>query len=164
MLKTFALRDRDLPLTIYGPPGLRDLVNALGRVFGRLPYRIELVELRAGEALERDEYKLLVFPVSHGVPALGTPSSRTPAPAGSTSRRPTCSAFRAAASVVLSSGASRSPSGWARARARGGPRPAATRSHARVHGRHGTERGRGGHGEGADVLVHEATFGDEERG
>src|SRR6266436_5606273 len=25
MLKTFALRGRDLPLAVYGPPGLRDL-------------------------------------------------------------------------------------------------------------------------------------------
>src|SRR6185295_19792393 len=29
MLKTFALRDRDLPLTVYGPPGLRELFGAL---------------------------------------------------------------------------------------------------------------------------------------
>ena len=29
MLKTFALRDRDVPLTIYGPPGLRDLFATL---------------------------------------------------------------------------------------------------------------------------------------
>ncbi|HSB37445.1 MAG TPA: MBL fold metallo-hydrolase, partial [Gaiellaceae bacterium] len=53
MLKTFALRDRDLPLTVYGPPGLRDLFGALGRVFGRLTYPLELVELRPGEALRR---------------------------------------------------------------------------------------------------------------
>src|SRR3954451_13876700 len=38
MLKTFALRGRELPLTIYGPPGLRDLFAALHRVFGRLTY------------------------------------------------------------------------------------------------------------------------------
>src|SRR3954453_7371449 len=49
MLKTFVLRDRDLPLTVYGPPGLRDLFDALHRVFGRLTYPLELVELKAGE-------------------------------------------------------------------------------------------------------------------
>ena len=27
MLKTFALRQRDVPLTVYGPPGLRDLFD-----------------------------------------------------------------------------------------------------------------------------------------
>jgi ribonuclease Z len=71
MLKTFALRDRDVPLTIYGPPGLRDLFGDLRRIFGRLPYPLELEELRAGTTLERDGYKLLVFPVEHGVPAVG---------------------------------------------------------------------------------------------
>src|SRR3954463_14820159 len=71
MLKTFALRDRDIPLTIYGPSGLRDLFADLRRIFGRLPYRLQLEELRAGTTLERDGYKLLVFPVTPGVPAVG---------------------------------------------------------------------------------------------
>jgi ribonuclease Z len=71
MLKTFALRDRDVPLTIYGPTGLRELFGDLRRIFGRLPYRLDLVELRPGETLERGDYKLLVFPVTHGVPAVG---------------------------------------------------------------------------------------------
>ena len=64
MLKTFALRQRDQPLTVYGPPGLRDLYGALGRIFGRLTYPVEIEELRAGEALERDGYRILVFPVA----------------------------------------------------------------------------------------------------
>src|SRR5580765_961912 len=50
MLKTFALRQRDVPLIVYGPPGLRDLFDSLRRVFGKLTYGVELVELRAGEA------------------------------------------------------------------------------------------------------------------
>src|SRR3954453_287090 len=71
MLKTFALRQRDVPLTVYGPPGLRDLFSSLARVFGKLSYPLELVELRAGETLERDGYRILVFPVDHGVSAVG---------------------------------------------------------------------------------------------
>ena len=71
MLKTFSLRMRELPLTVYGPPGLRELYDALGRVFGRLTYPVELVELRAGDALQHDGDQLCAFPVSHGVPALG---------------------------------------------------------------------------------------------
>jgi ribonuclease Z len=71
MLKTFALRQRDLPLTVYGPPGLRDLFESLRRVFGKLSYRVDVVEVRAGETLARDGYKLLVFPVAHGVSAVG---------------------------------------------------------------------------------------------
>jgi ribonuclease Z len=71
MLKTFALRGREAPLAIYGPPGLRDLFAALRRVFGKLTYEVEIVELRPGESLERDDYRLLVFPVDHGVSAVG---------------------------------------------------------------------------------------------
>ena len=71
MLKTFQLRQRELPLTIYGPPGLRDLFGGLRRVFGKLSYPLELVEVRPGEALERDGYRILVFPVHHGVSAVG---------------------------------------------------------------------------------------------
>ena len=71
MLKTFALRGRELPLTVYGPAGLRDLIGALRRVFGRLPYPLELVELQPGERLERDGYAIETFGVNHGVAALG---------------------------------------------------------------------------------------------
>jgi ribonuclease Z len=60
-----------VPLTVYGPPGLRDLFSSLGRVFGKLSYPLELVEVRAGDALERDGYRILVFPVHHGVSAVG---------------------------------------------------------------------------------------------
>ncbi len=62
MLKTFSLRARETPLTVYGPPGLRDLYDALGRVVGRFTYPVELVELRAGEALERDGYEVRSSP------------------------------------------------------------------------------------------------------
>jgi ribonuclease Z len=71
MLKTFSLRQREVPLTVYGPPGLKELFSTLSRVFGRLSYPLELVELRAGEALERDGYRVLVFPVHHGTTAVG---------------------------------------------------------------------------------------------
>src|ERR687884_2275196 len=71
MLKTFALRGRELPIAIYGPPGLRDLFASLRRIFGRLTYPYELVELRPGEELERGDYRLLAFPVAHGVSAIG---------------------------------------------------------------------------------------------
>src|SRR6476661_6930133 len=71
MLKTFALRGRDVPLTVYGPPGLRELFGSLRRVFGKLTYPVELVEVRAGDALRRDGYQVLVFPVEHGATAVG---------------------------------------------------------------------------------------------
>lgn len=71
MLKTFSLRGRELPITIYGPPGLRELFAALRRIFGRLMYDYELVELAPGDTLERGDYRLETFAVEHGVAAVG---------------------------------------------------------------------------------------------
>ena len=71
MLKTFALRGRDVPLAIYGPRGLGELMGALRRVFGRLTYPVNTVELSPGDRLERDGYAIEAFAVDHGVTALG---------------------------------------------------------------------------------------------
>jgi ribonuclease Z len=71
MLKTFALRGREVPLTVYGPPGLNDLFGILRRVFGRLSYELTLVELRPGEYVAREDYRIEVFAVEHGVSANG---------------------------------------------------------------------------------------------
>ena len=80
MLKTFALRGRELPLTIYGPPGLNELFGALRRIFGKLTFPCELVELRAGQALDRGEYVLEAFAVEHGVSAVGYALVERPRP------------------------------------------------------------------------------------
>jgi ribonuclease Z len=71
MFKTFALRGRDLPLDVYGPRGLVDLLASLKRVVGKLSYELRLHELEPGDVLERDGYRLATFPVAHGVSALG---------------------------------------------------------------------------------------------
>jgi len=71
MLKTFDLRGRERPLRIYGPAGLRSLM-ALGlRVAGNVRFPLELVELEAGDVLERAGYRIAAFPVRHRGPALG---------------------------------------------------------------------------------------------
>src|SRR5436305_2780609 len=72
MLKTFALRGRDdVGLTVYGPTGLKDLFARLKPFLGRLPYPLTLVELAAGDALERGEYRIDTFALDHGVAAVG---------------------------------------------------------------------------------------------
>jgi ribonuclease Z len=71
MLKTFALRGRELPLVVYGPHGLVDLLGSLKRVVGKLSYDLRLVELEPGDVLERDDYRLAAFGVAHGVSSLG---------------------------------------------------------------------------------------------
>jgi len=71
MLKTFSLRGREVPMTVYGPPGLSDLFGSLRRIFGKLTYPYELVELRPGDALDRGDYRLETFAVAHGVSSVG---------------------------------------------------------------------------------------------
>ena len=71
MFKTFALRGRDLPLDVYGPRGLVDLLASLKRVVGKLSYEVELHELEPGDVLERTGYRLATFGVRHGVNAIG---------------------------------------------------------------------------------------------
>ena len=71
MLKTFALRGRELPLTIYGPPGLSDLFQTLRRVFGRLTYGYTLEELAPASVVARQGYRIETFAVAHGVSAVG---------------------------------------------------------------------------------------------
>jgi ribonuclease Z len=80
MLKTFALRGREIDLTVYGPPGLGDLFGALKRIFGKLTYRVELHELEPGNVLERDGYNLVTFAPAHGVSAVGSALVEEPRP------------------------------------------------------------------------------------
>src|SRR5437763_14074407 len=80
MLKTFALRGRDVPITIYGPRGLTDLFTALRRIFGKLTYPYELVELQPGDVLDRGEYRIVTFRVTHRVPSLGSAPVEAPRP------------------------------------------------------------------------------------
>jgi ribonuclease Z len=71
MFKTFALRGREVPLVVYGPRGLVDLLGSLKRVVGRLSYDVKLVELDPGDVLEREGYRLATFGVAHSVSSLG---------------------------------------------------------------------------------------------
>jgi ribonuclease Z len=71
MLKTFALRQRERPLTVYGPSGLRSLFAALRPIVGRVGFPVELVELEPNDELERDGYRIAAYATDHGIAALG---------------------------------------------------------------------------------------------
>lgn len=72
MLKSFDLRDRDRPLTVFGPPGLADLMGVMRRqVYGRLGYELAIVELEPGEAIRRDTLQIHAFAVRHRGTAYG---------------------------------------------------------------------------------------------
>jgi ribonuclease Z len=163
LLKTFALRGREVPLTVFGPPGLRELFNDLRRVFGKVAYPLETIEVRPGEALDRDGYRILVFPVHHGVSAVGYAVDEPDRPGEFDSVAadalgipfgPERGALQRGESVTLPDGTAITPDaviGTARKGRRvvitGDTAPAET---IRVLA------------EGADLLVHEATFSEDE--
>ena len=164
MLKTFSLRQRELPLTVYGPPGLTELYRSLGRIVGRLSYPVELQELRPGEALDRDGYRILVFPVHHGVSAVGYVVAEDDRPGEFDAAAadalgipfgPERGALQRGDSITLADGRVLTPDTVV-----GVPRPGrrivipgdtAPVETVRVLS------------EGADLLIHEATFLDDER-
>jgi ribonuclease Z len=80
MLKTFALRQRERQLTVYGPRGLRRLFEQLRPVIGRVTFPIVLVELRPNDELERDGYRIAAFEVDHGGQGLGYAFVEQPRP------------------------------------------------------------------------------------
>jgi ribonuclease Z len=71
MLKTFALRGREVPLTIYGPRGLGSLMSDLRRVYGKLSYEVRLAELEPSEEVAFDGFRIGAYAAVHRLEALG---------------------------------------------------------------------------------------------
>jgi ribonuclease Z len=71
MLKTFDLRGREQPLTIYGPPGLRALFTAMRPIVGRTGYALETAELQPHDEVRFGSFAISPFSVNHRVEAYG---------------------------------------------------------------------------------------------
>jgi len=71
LLKTYDLMERRKPLRVVGPPGLIALFDALRRIFGKLRYEVELIELEPGEGIDHEGFEMRAFPVEHRMRALG---------------------------------------------------------------------------------------------
>ena len=164
MLKTFALRGRDVPITIYGPRGLTDLFSALRRIFGKLTYPYELVELQAGDVLDRGAYRIVTFNVVHGVPALGYALVEEPRPgrfdvsaadALGVPHGPERGRLQSGEAIALDDGTVVTP-----AQVLGAPRAGRK---VLVTGDTAPSLGYLDLADGAELLVHEATFCDDER-
>jgi ribonuclease Z len=164
MLKSFALRGRELPLTVYGPPGLRELFGALRRIFGRLPYELELTELEPGESLARDGYLLHTFPTAHGVSAIGYSLVELPRPgrfdveaadALGVPSGPERGLLQRGDSVTLDDGRVITPDAVL-----GPPRPGRK---VVIAGDSAPDQAVIEAAHRADLLVHEATFGEDEK-
>jgi ribonuclease Z len=65
VLKTFDLRGRERPLTVYGPPGLNALLERMRPAWGRVGFDLHLEELDPHEEVGFDGYAIAPFPVEH---------------------------------------------------------------------------------------------------
>ena len=71
VIKTFDLRGRSTPLVVHGPPGLRKLFADLAPVIGRTSYPLRLEELEPHAEVRFGTYAVTAFPVEHRVRAYG---------------------------------------------------------------------------------------------
>jgi ribonuclease Z len=71
LLKTYELNGREAPLRIFGPPGLEELFVALRLIMGKVSYPLELVELSGSAPVRYDTYEVRPFEVEHRIRAFG---------------------------------------------------------------------------------------------
>lgn len=71
MLKTFGMRDRNLPLTLVGPPGFKKDFTPLSRLIGRLPYALYVEEAEDGWIYDGADYAIEACPTMHTVSSVG---------------------------------------------------------------------------------------------
>ncbi|HET9124457.1 MAG TPA: ribonuclease Z [Solirubrobacteraceae bacterium] len=71
LLNTFNLRGRDRPLTIHGPVGAQRLMELVRRMSGRPGFELRVTELESGDVLERDGLRIAAVAGDHRGPELG---------------------------------------------------------------------------------------------
>ncbi|MBA3445738.1 MAG: ribonuclease Z [Gemmatimonadales bacterium] len=164
LLRTMGLQDRTAPVTLYGPKGAQRILGAaISLGIERNKFPVEIVEIKPGDRLARDDYEIAVFETEHRADTVGyalvehTRLGRfNPERARELgiSEGPLWGQLHKGKTVQLADGRTVGP-----AELVGAPRPGRTlvysgdtRPHLSV-----IEASRG-----ADLLVHEATFGGDE--
>ena len=72
LLRTLGLLDRTAPMTLYGPKGAEKVLGqAVSLGFEKPKFKVDIVELKPGEVLKRDEYDLQVVPADHRTDCVG---------------------------------------------------------------------------------------------
>ena len=164
LLKTFSLRGREVPLAIHGPPGLGDLFAALRRLMGRVGYEVSLHELAPGDRLDRAGYAIEMFGLDHGVSAIGYAFVEEERPGRFDEEAadalgvpfgPERGRLQRGEAVTLADGTTIAPE-----RLIGAARPGRT---VVLAGDTAPSEHVVAAAQGADLLVHEATFLDDER-
>ncbi len=171
LVRTLGLQKRETPMHFYGPRGAkRVLGQAISLGVDRVPFEVTITEVKSGDRIgeaptgPRRGYELLVFETDHGGGTVGyalkeheRPGRFDPdmARAAGVPEGPFWGLLQRGESALLPDGRTVSPEGIV-----GPPRPGRlvvvtgdTRPCAAV-----VDAARG-----ADLLVHEATFGEEER-
>jgi ribonuclease Z len=72
LLRTMGLQDRSTPVTLYGPKGAQRILGAavtLGIERNKFP--VEILEIKPGDRLARDEYDIVVFETEHRADTVG---------------------------------------------------------------------------------------------
>ena len=71
LIQTMQLNDRDIPIHIYGPKGVNQLVKQLLSLgYFKPKYKIISHEIEEGSNLDFNDYNIRVMRVNHGIPAL----------------------------------------------------------------------------------------------
>ncbi len=72
LLNIFGEEVRREPLTLYGPRGAqRILTHALELGIERVKFPVEIVELKPGDRVKRDDYDITTFPTEHRADTIG---------------------------------------------------------------------------------------------
>jgi ribonuclease Z len=164
LLRTMGLQDRTAPVTLYGPRGAQRVLGAaISLGIERNKFPVEIVEIKPGDRLRREEYHLVVFETDHRADTVGYAVAEhirlgrfNPARARELGipEGPLWGRLHKGETIILEDGRTVAPADLV-----GAPRPGRTvvysgdtRPHLAL-----AEAARG-----ADLLVHEATFGGDE--
>jgi ribonuclease Z len=72
LLRTMGLQDRTAAVTLYGPRGAQRILGAaMSLGIERNKFPVEVVEIKAGDRLRRDEYDIVVFETQHRADTVG---------------------------------------------------------------------------------------------
>jgi ribonuclease Z len=72
LLRTMGLQDRTAPVVLYGPKGAQRILGAaISLGIERNKFPVEILEIKPGDRLARDEYEIVVFATEHRADTVG---------------------------------------------------------------------------------------------
>jgi ribonuclease Z len=72
LLRTMGLQDRSTPVTLYGPKGAQRILGvAISLGIEKNKFPVEIVEVKPGDRLKREEYDIVVFETQHRADTVG---------------------------------------------------------------------------------------------